>query len=461
MTEPKIPFAKLGIPLDLEPRLARDAPSKIKRAIAKGAVPVLPAAQLGVLYVLASDPDDRVAKTARKALRELPSKILLNQISIKTHPKILEFLAEFRTDEPALDERIAMLRTANDRTTVLIAKRAHAGLCEMLSRNHERLLVTPQVMVSLHANPNCPDSAVERASSFLRMQDSLPELPEVRPFLQRAGEEDFVSLDADAPTAEPDASEPSADPLAPDPLAPDPLAPDPLAPDPLAPDSLPPSGQPAAGGVDLMAEIEAALRGDVSPMLVEQHQERLKMFDLGQLDESAADDSGFQFDFADTTDGFSFDLTADHSNKEGDERGEIRKSIEQKIKDMSVGQKIKLAYLGNKEARAYLIRDRNRIVAGAVVKSGRLTDQEVASFAGNKNLDGDVIREIAANREWIRKYPVKVSLVNNPKTPVAQAVAMVGQLQKKDLLQLTRNRNIPSVVGQAANRLYRQKYKQM
>jgi len=437
----RIPFAKLGIPLNLEDRLARDAPAKIKRAIAKGAVPVQPGAQLGVLYVLAGDPDKRVAKAARKGLRDLPVKQVLNQISLKTHPKVMEFIAEFRKGDDALDERIGMLRTANDRTTVMIAKRANKALCELLSRNHERLLVTPAVFVSLHANPDCPDSAVARAESFLRMQDSLPEVPAVRPFLQSAGEDEFVSLDEDDGGASEPEPSPEAEPVVESSLSPD--------------DS-------AGGAVDLMAEIEAALRGDVSPTLVKRQEEKLRMFDLGQLeDDFSEDDSGFSFDFSDVADSFTFDLTADHSGKESEEKGELKRSIEQKIKDMSVGQKIKLAYLGNKEARAYLIRDRNRIVAGAVVKSGRLTDQEVASFAGNKNLDSDVIREIAANREWTRKYPVKVSLVNNPKTPVAQAVAMVSQMQKKDLLQLTRNRNIPSVVSEAANRLYRQKYKKM
>ena len=434
MPETAIPYAKLGIPLELEKRLARDAPSKVKRAIAKGAVPIQPAAQLGALYILAGDPDSKVARAARKGMQDLPAKIILNQLSLRTHPKVLEFIAEFREPEPALDERIAMFRTANDRTVTLIARRAHTALCELLSRNHERLLVTPDVYVSLHANPECPDSAVSRADSFLRMQNSLPEVPEVRPFLQSSSEDEFVGLSEDEPTAA--SPPPAADPLAPS-------------------DS-------SLGGVDLLAEIEAALRGDVSPVLSQRHEERLRMFDLGQLDEPEAESEvAFEFNFSDVNDGFSFDLTADHSKAMGEEKGEIKRSIEQKIKDMSVGQKIKLAYLGNKETRAYLIRDRNRIVAGAVVKSGRLSDQEVASFAGNKNLDSDVIREIASNREWIRKYPVKVSLVNNPKTPVSQAVSMVSQLQKKDLMQLTRNRNIPSVVNEAANRLYRQKYKKM
>lgn len=446
----KIPFASLGIPISMEERLARDAPSNIKRAIAAGKVPVQPSAQLGVLYLLAGDPDKKVSKAARSGLRNLPTQQVLNQISMKTHPKVLEFIAEFRKSDPALDERIGMMRTANDRTVITIARRANKALSDLLSRNHERLLVTPQVFVAMHANPECPDASVARAEAFLRMQDSLPDVPAVRPFLQSGSDDDFAGLELDGPSE--DVPPPPVEEAGPEPEAPEATV----------------GGVGAAGpqsAIDLMAEVQAALLGQSSPMLHKQHEERLRLFDLGQLEDDLAttddDDDGFQFNFADANTGFTFDLTGDHSNLESEEKGAVRKSIEHQIKDMSVGQKIKLAYLGNKEARSYLIRDRNRIVAGAVVKSGRLTDQEVAAFAGNKNLDSDVIREIAANREWIRKYPVKVSLVNNPKTPVAQAVAMVSQLQKKDLLQLTRNRNVPSVVGQAANRLYRQKYKKM
>jgi len=54
---------------------------------------------------------------------------------------------------------------------------------------------------------------------------------------------------------------------------------------------------------------------------------------------------------------------------------------------------------------------------------------------------------------------VKVALANNPKTPVSLAVSLVGSMQKKDLLALARNRNIPSVVTEAANRLVRKKYR--
>ena len=83
----------------------------------------------------------------------------------------------------------------------------------------------------------------------------------------------------------------------------------------------------------------------------------------------------------------------------------------------------------------------------------------MAACAGNKNLDSEVLREISSNSEFTLKHPVKVALVNNPKTPVSVAVGMVSSMQKKDMLMLTRNRNIPSVVSESALRLYRKKYR--
>ncbi len=451
---PKIPYAKLGIPAQLEDRLHPEAPKKALMAMAKGLMPMAPDVQLPVLYVLATMDSAALRKAAVKTLGRIPAKMVSDTISMRTHPKVLEFIAEFREPERALDERIGMLRSANDRTVALIAARADASLCDMLTRNHERLLMSPGVFVALYNNPACSDAHIARAESFLRMQDAMPEVPARRPF---AGPEDEAPAAEAAPAPAAPAPAPAGGGL-------DQAGPEPVAP--VAPAAAAPSGPLAveqdAGPIDLMAEIEAALRGEQSPTLVAAQERSLSTFDADAITHGEGFEdlglSAFSFDFEDVADSFSFDLTGDMESKSYDERTEAAQSIDAKIRDMTVGQKIKLAYLGNKEVRSRLIRDRNKVVAGAVVRSGRLSDQEVATYAANKNLDGEVIREIASNREWIRKYPVKVALVNNPKTPVAQAVAMVSQMQKRDLLQLTRNRNVPSVVTQAAMRLFKQKY---
>lgn len=397
----------LGLPDNVTKGIRADAPRASRMAAARGLLPLPADQQLAVLLALASDPDPDVAVAARRSMRELPVKQVLQGISIKTHPKVLEAIIEFREPDAELDERIGMLRTSNDRTVRIIARRANSSLCEQLAANHERMLVTPDVFVDLHANENCSEAVLNRIESFLHMQRCLPEVPEVRPFLLRE----------DPPEAAPKLEKKA---------------------------------------IDLEAEIMAALGGQQSPALLKHQQSSLQMFDLDALDDDE-DLGAFDFDLSVDMDDFGWDLTVEAGDQGTDE--DTRISIEHQIRDMAVGKKIKLAYKGNKEVRKLLIRDSNKIVASAVVRSGRLTDGEVASFAGNKNLDREVIRELANNGEYVRKYPVKVALANNPKTPVSMAVSLVKGLQKKDLFALTKNRNVPSVVGQAATRLYRQKYR--
>lgn len=203
---------------------------------------------------------------------------------------------------------------------------------------------------------------------------------------------------------------------------------------------------------DLDAEVQAALEGRASPML--EARQKLELFDLERLGKQPLE--GFSFDFKDDDD-FSLDLLEERSGGVASEDEKL--SIEKKIAAMSTGKKIKLAYLGNKEARAILIRDRSKMVAGAVVKSGRLTDAEVLAYAGNRNLHADVLREMANNKEWMRKYPVQVALVNNPRCPPSIGVGLVGRLQAKDLAALARNRNVSSVVFQTATKTIREKSK--
>jgi hypothetical protein len=136
---------------------------------------------------------------------------------------------------------------------------------------------------------------------------------------------------------------------------------------------------------------------------------------------------------------------------------EEKLGLKQEISKMTTGQKIKLSYKGNKEVREILIRDRNKIVACAVVKSGRLSENEVKAIAGNRGVAEDVLRLLSMNREYMRKYPVKVAMAGNPKTPIPVAMSLVNQLHVKDLKVLSQNRNVSSAVFGAALKLFKQK----
>ncbi|OGP81218.1 MAG: hypothetical protein A2Y95_01225 [Deltaproteobacteria bacterium RBG_13_65_10] len=127
------------------------------------------------------------------------------------------------------------------------------------------------------------------------------------------------------------------------------------------------------------------------------------------------------------------------------------------VTSLTVFQKVKLARVGNKEARGLLLRDRNKIVATAVIRSPKITENEIVSCAKSRNVNDDVIRVIASNREWTRDYQVQLALVGNPKTPLFRALKLINYLQEKDLRGLAKSKDIPRQVSIAAHRLLAKK----
>ena len=139
--------------------------------------------------------------------------------------------------------------------------------------------------------------------------------------------------------------------------------------------------------------------------------------------------------------------------KEEKDVREHRRKLSINISRLSVPQKIRLAILGNAFHRALLIRDPNKTVAMAAIKSPAVTDQEVIKYAQNKSLPEDIIRYIAEKREWTKNYQVKLALVNNPKCPITQALNFLSHLRPFDLKAIARSKNVPQAVAQAARNM--------
>ena len=126
----------------------------------------------------------------------------------------------------------------------------------------------------------------------------------------------------------------------------------------------------------------------------------------------------------------------------------------QRIVAMDVPDKQQLAMKGNREERAILIRDVVRVVALAVLKNPRLTEQEIETMAGLRSVQDDVIRTIADSREWTKNYPVVLALCRNPKTPIRRTLGFLPRLSTRDLKILAADRGIPDSVRTQASRAY-------
>ncbi len=122
------------------------------------------------------------------------------------------------------------------------------------------------------------------------------------------------------------------------------------------------------------------------------------------------------------------------------------------IKDMTIAEKIKLAMLGNKSARRLLLKESNKVILMAVVKSPKISESEILEIAKNKTMNSEIIRFICSKKEWIKSYKMKLALVTNPKTPVDKALTFLSFLRKNDLKDIARSKNVPRPVAQAAQK---------
>ena len=116
----------------------------------------------------------------------------------------------------------------------------------------------------------------------------------------------------------------------------------------------------------------------------------------------------------------------------------------------SVNKKITQATLGSREDRSRLIKEQNRLIIYSVINSPKITDDEIVAYAGNKNLSKEVPFLISTEREFTKKYIVKVALVNNPKTPVSTSTKFLRYLNGKDLTKVAKNKNVPKILSKKA-----------
>jgi hypothetical protein len=126
--------------------------------------------------------------------------------------------------------------------------------------------------------------------------------------------------------------------------------------------------------------------------------------------------------------------------------------LAQRIRNLATNQKIVLAIKGGKEERTILIREANRLIQVNVIRNGRITEGEVAFIAQMRTVADEVIRTIASNREWMKKYPIVKAIVLNPKTPLALALNLFKRLIDMDLKLVVRDKNVPEVLRREVKR---------
>ncbi len=119
--------------------------------------------------------------------------------------------------------------------------------------------------------------------------------------------------------------------------------------------------------------------------------------------------------------------------------------------------RIQLAMKGSKEDRSILIRDGTKLVALAVLDSGKITDGEVEKFASQKNVLEAVLRQIPMKRRFAKNYNVVRNLVANPRTPLDVSLGLMKNILVADLRNLSGNKDVPETIRKLALKMFKQK----
>jgi DNA-binding CsgD family transcriptional regulator len=120
---------------------------------------------------------------------------------------------------------------------------------------------------------------------------------------------------------------------------------------------------------------------------------------------------------------------------------------------MGIGEKIKMALTGDKEWRALLVKDANKLVSGGVIKNPRITESEVLAMVKAGIQNDEIVRLICANREWVKNYNLRKALISNSRTPIQNAMRYLDTMGEKDLAAFAKSKNISSVLSTMAKRV--------
>jgi hypothetical protein len=377
------------------------APRQARLAAARGLLPLPQDELIEVLVALAGGEEADIAEAAEGTLGEQTADALSSvAASAETATAVLHYLAARPGSTRETQEALALnAQTPDEAVAALAGVTGDGAVLEIISINQQRLIRAPAIIEALLANPARTPEAERRAREIQREF-----FEKERGVRQIADEMRARGMNAAAEFVE--------------------------------------AAETLAEGEELSVE---------DAWIVAEHIE---------VPDDEIDDSWLPSEWLEELIEETFEqrsaaaerLVAEMGSEVGDAAPK-RMALIRRVMLMKVKDRIKLAMKGDREARAILIRDSNRIVATAVVHNPRITDQEIEGIAAMRTISDEVLRVIGLNRAWARSYPIIHNLARNPRTPLGTAMNILPRLYTKDLKTISQNRNIPDAVRRQAVRL--------
>jgi hypothetical protein len=381
--------------------VAGTAPLGAKMAAARGLLPLDQADMLEALVALRESEDATIARAAQETLASQEPETLTGiASSAEVAPSVLGYFAARPDIGRAVHEAVTLnARTPDEAIALLAGTTSDSALLELITVNQQRLIRAPSIIEAVISNPARTPEA-ER-----RVRETRREFFEKERGAQQIAEE----LRARGQTAAAEFIE---------------------------------TAESVSGPEALTIEDAWLIAQHIEVSDVEIDDSWLALERLEELLEESYEQRMANAER----------IIADARN-EGKELLPERISLIRRVMMMTVKDRVKLGLKGDREARAILIRDSNRVVAAAVIHNPRVTDQEIENIASMRTVSDEVLRIIAMNRAWARSYPIILNLARNPRTPVPTAMNILPRVHTKDLQNISLNRNVSEAVRRQAHRL--------
>jgi regulator of extracellular matrix RemA (YlzA/DUF370 family) len=381
--------------------IAGTAPQPARMAAARGLLPLPQADLLEALVALRTSDDAELARAAEATLAaQEPESLLTVAKDVETSPAVLGYLAARVGLGRDIHEAVTLNASTPDEAIALLAGATRDGaLLELMTVNQQRLIRAPAIIEAVISNPaRTPEAerlARETRREFFEKERGAQQIAEELRARGKVAAAEFIE---------------SAESM-------------------------------AAPGAFVVEDA----------WLIAEHIE---------VSDTDIDDSWLALEHLEEIFEESYEQRAANIERiitdtrmEGGDVSPERVALIRRIMLMTVKDRIKLAMKGDREARAILIRDSNKVVVTAVIHNPRITDHEVENIASMRTVFDEVLRLIALNRAWARAYPIIHNLARNPRTPIATAMSILPRIRSKDLKNISQNRNVSEAVRRQAFRL--------
>jgi len=362
----------------------------MKAAAARGALPIPAEDLLQVLFHLRGEKDlrDDILQTIGSMSEGTLTAVAADP---GTPPPMLDFLVRSAFKRAEVMEKLLLNPATPDQTLQLAAQHGPVSLLELLMLNQVRLTRVPAIIQTMLANPAVTLSIRRRLKEIWELHQA--ESADRGALEVRRAEDAREAAAAEAAARAKDEAETQAK---------------------------------AAAEAEAS---KAAEEGDPAAESEPSLQELAEMVGLEGLDD--LDDLGESELDAAVLEGLQEDGAAP------DER-----RLAERLMTMSVAEKVQLALKGDRSARTLLIRESSKLIQEAVIKSPKITENEVETFASLRSLSQDVLRMISLNREYTKTYSIVLNLIKNPRCPQPQAISLMPNLQQRDLKFLLKDKNV-------------------